>query len=106
MIECDNIAEFARCLAKFPPGTRHLEEKMLMARNRQSISESLNLVDVHYNLGNDLYEYVYLLLKNCFFTVIASFAATTTSLCRISIFSQLTPLHTCTSFPETCLVKL
>ena len=58
MIECDNIAEFARCLAKFPPGTRHLEEKMLMARNRQSISESLNLVDVHYNLGNDLYEYV------------------------------------------------
>jgi hypothetical protein len=59
MFECDNIAEFARLLAKFPPGTRYLEEKMLMARNRQSIKESMKLVDVHYNLGNDLYTYVY-----------------------------------------------
>jgi hypothetical protein len=56
-IECDNIPELARCLAKIPPKNgRILEEKMLLARNRQGFSESMKLIEVHYNLGNDLYE--------------------------------------------------
>ena len=57
MTECDDIATLAKCLAGLPlRNGRKLENRFLMARNRQGIQESMKLIDVHYNLGNDLYQ--------------------------------------------------
>ena len=35
-----------------------LEDKITLALNRQGFKDSYGVMDIHYNLGNDLYEYV------------------------------------------------
>jgi hypothetical protein len=105
MIECDNIPALAKCLAKIPPKNgRYLEEKMLMARNRQGISESMKLIEVHYNLGNDLYEYVKYFTISVYISPRDPFGIT-------SHFELINNSQNVTSFPsskfsETCLTKI
>jgi cyclopropane-fatty-acyl-phospholipid synthase len=57
MIECDNIPALVVCFCKIPSKTgRILANKVALARNRQGFQESMNTIDIHYNLGNDLYK--------------------------------------------------
>lgn len=61
-IDCDNIAVLFECFVKNTPVflPRWLHNKVALARNRQGMRESHDVMDIHYNLGNDLYEYVLL----------------------------------------------
>lgn len=63
MFECDRIDEFARCLAKgsatFDPVVRcilYALDQLGIATNNQTREKSIQVVETHYNLGNDLYE--------------------------------------------------
>jgi cyclopropane-fatty-acyl-phospholipid synthase len=56
-IDCDNFAEFTVCILKLGVSIpQMLFNRVALARNRQGIHESLNVADIHYNLGNDLYQ--------------------------------------------------
>jgi cyclopropane-fatty-acyl-phospholipid synthase len=54
-IDCDNIAEMLRLTAGIPVVGPRWANRVALARNRQGIHESMDVIDIHYNLGNDLY---------------------------------------------------